>query len=50
MLKVLLLISLYSMISERALCQERDYNLLNRCFLDMDLMEPSFHAAVFTRK
>ena len=49
-LKVLLLISLYSISSERALCQELDHNLLYRCFLDMDLMEPSFQATVFTRK
>ncbi len=42
LLKSLLLISLYSIRSERAFCQELDYNLLYRWFLDMDLMEPSF--------
>ena len=30
-------------------CQELDYNLLYRWFLDMDLMEPSFDATVFTK-
>ena len=49
LLKALLLISLYSIRSERAFCQELDYNLLYRWFLDMDLMEPSFGATVFTK-
>ena len=49
LLKALLLISLYSIRSVRALCQELDYNLLYRWFLDMDLMEPSFDATVFTK-
>ena len=49
LLKALLLISLYSIRSERAFCQELDYNLLYRWFLDMDLMEPSFDATVFTK-
>ena len=49
LLKALLLISLYSIRSERAFCQDLDYNLLYRWFLDMDLMEPSFDATVFTK-
>ena len=49
LLKALLLISLYSIRSERAFCQELDYNLLYCWFLDMDLMEPSFDATVFTK-
>ena len=49
LLKSLLLISLYSIRSERAFCQEFDYNLLCRWFLDMDLMEPSFDATAFTK-
>ena len=49
LLKALLLISLYSIRNERAFCQELDYNLLYRWFLDMDLMEPSFDATVFTK-
>ena len=43
LLKSLLLISLYSIRSERAF-QELDYNLLYRWILYMDLMEPSFDA------
>ncbi len=46
--KSLPLISLYSIRSERAFCQGLDYNLLYLWFLDMDLMEPSFDATVFT--
>ena len=49
LLKSLLLISLYSIRSERAFCQELDYNLLYRWFLDMDLMEPSFDATALTK-
>ena len=49
LLKSLLLISLYSIRSERAFCQELDYNLLYRWFLDMDLMEPGFAPTVFTK-
>ena len=48
-LKASLLIALYSVRSERAFCKELEYNLLYRWFLDMDLMEPSFDAAVFTK-
>ena len=47
--KSLLLISLYSIRSERAFCQELDYNLLYSWFLDMDLMEPSFDATALTK-
>jgi transposase len=49
LLKASLLISLYSVRSERALCEELDYNLLFRWFLDMQLMEPSFDPTVFTK-
>ena len=49
LLKALLLISLYSIRSEGAFCQELDYNLLYRWLLDMDLMEPSFAPTVFTK-
>ena len=44
-----LLISLYSIRSEMAFCHELNYNLCYRWFLDMDLMEPSFNATVFTK-
>ncbi len=49
LLKASLLIALYSVRSERAFCEELNYNLLYRWFLDMDLMEPSFDATVFTK-
>jgi transposase len=49
LLKASLLIALYSVRSERALCEELDYHLLFRWFLDMGLMEPSFDATVFTK-
>ena len=39
LLKSLLLISLYSIRSERAFCEELDYNLLYRWFLDMELVD-----------
>ena len=46
LLKASLLIALYSVRSERAFCEELDYNLLFRWFLDMDLIEPSFDPTV----
>jgi transposase len=49
LLKASLLISLYSVRSERAFCEELDYQLLFRWFLDMGLMESSFDATVFTK-
>ena len=49
LLKASLLIALYSVRSERAFCKELEYNLLYRWFLDMDLMERSFDATVFTK-
>ena len=49
LLKALLLISSYSMRSERAFCWELDYSLLYRWFLDVDLMEPSFDATGCTK-
>ena len=44
-----MLIALYSVRSERAFCEELDYNLLFRWFLDMNLMERSFDPTVFTK-
>ena len=44
-----MLISLYSVRSERAFCEELEYNLLFRWFLDMNLMERSFDPTVFTK-
>ena len=49
LLKASLLIALYSVRSERAFCEELDYNLLWRWFLDMGLIEPSFDPTVFTK-
>ena len=49
LLKASLLIALYSVRSERAFCEELEYNLPCRWFLDMDLMERSFNATVFTK-
>jgi transposase len=49
LLKASLLIALYSVRSERAFCEELDFQLLYRWFLDMGLMEPSFDPTVFTK-
>lgn len=49
LLKASLLIALYSVRSERAFCEQLDYDILFRWFLDMDLMEPSFDATSFTK-
>ncbi len=49
LLKASLLIALYSVRSERAFCEELDYHLLFRWFLDMTLIEPSFAPTTFTK-
>src|SRR5262245_124148 len=49
LLKASLLIALYSVRSERAFCEELDYNLLYRWFLEMDLVEPSFDPTSFSK-
>ena len=49
LLKASLLISLYSIRSERGFCEQLDYNLLFRWFLGMNLMEPSFDPTSFTK-
>ena len=43
------MIALYSVRSERARCEELEYSVLYRWFLDMELMERSFDATVFTK-
>jgi transposase len=48
-LKSLLLMALYSVRSERQLCEQLGYNLLFRWFLDMELEEKSFDATVFSK-
>jgi transposase len=49
LLKASLLISLYSVRSERAFCEELEFQLLWRWFLDMSLMEPSFDQSTFSK-
>lgn len=49
LLKASLLISLYSVRSERAFCEQLDYDLLWRWFLDMSLMEPSLDQSTFSK-
>ncbi len=48
-LKSLLLIAFYSVRSERQFCEQLDYNLLFRWFLDMNMVEESFDPTVFTK-
>jgi transposase len=49
LLKSSLLIALFSVRSERAFCEQLNYDLLFRWFLDMNLIEPSFDATTFTK-
>lgn len=49
LLKAHLLMALYTVRSERQLCEQIAYNLLFRWFLDMDMIEPSFDPTVFTK-
>jgi transposase len=49
LLKGLLLIALYSIRSERQFCEQLQYNLLFRWFLDMDMLEQAFDASTFSR-
>jgi transposase len=48
LLKSMLLMALYSVRSERQFCEQLNYNLLFRWFLDMDMVEDSFVPTVFT--
>ena len=48
-MKASLFIALSSVRSERAFCEELEYNLLFRWFLGMNLMERSFDPTVFTK-
>jgi hypothetical protein len=43
-----MLMSLFSVRSERAFCEALDYDLRFRWFLDMDMVEPSFDHSTFT--
>ena len=49
LLKASLLMALYTLRSERMFCEQLDYNLLFRWFLDMNMDEESFVPTVFTK-
>jgi transposase len=49
LLKAELLIALYSIRGERAFCEQLDYNILFRWFLNMNLVEPSFAHSSFSK-
>jgi transposase len=49
LLKSQLLIALYSIRSERQFCEQLEYNLLFRWFVDMDMLEEAFDASTFSR-
>src|SRR5260370_15936153 len=48
LLKASLLMALYTVRSERLLCEQLDYNLLLRWFLDLELDEASFDHSSFS--
>jgi transposase len=48
LLKASLLMALYTIRSERMLCEQVEYNLLFRWFLDLDLSEPTFDHSSFS--
>lgn len=49
LLKAPLLMALYTVRGERMFCEQLDYNLLFRWFLDLELDEPSFDHSTFSR-
>src|SRR3954467_9229210 len=49
LLKALLLMALYSVRSERLFCEQLDYNLLFRWFLDMGIEDSSFDHSTFSQ-
>ena len=49
LLKSLLLIALHSIRSERQFCEQLEYNLLFRWFVDMEMLEAAFDASTFSR-
>lgn len=49
LLKSMILMALYTVRSERQFCEQLDYNLLFRWFLDMDMVGASFDATTFTK-
>ena len=49
LLKASVLMALYTVRSERLFCEQLDYNLLFRWFLDMDMTDPSFDPSTFSK-
>jgi transposase len=49
LLKATLLMAFYSVRSERLFCEQLDYNLMFRWFLDMSMLEDSFEHSVFSK-
>jgi transposase len=49
LLKASLVMALYSIRSERQLCEQLQYNLLFRWFLDLDGLDPVFDASTFSK-
>jgi len=49
LLKASLLMALHTVRSERMFCEQLDYNLLFRWFLEMDVIVPSFDHSTFSR-
>lgn len=49
LLKAMLLMALFSIRSERQLCEQLGYNMLYRWFLDMDMTEKPFNASSFSK-
>jgi transposase len=49
LLKASLLMALYTVRSERMFCEQLDYNLLFRWFLDLNWDEPGFDHSTFGR-
>lgn len=49
LLKGMVLMALYTVRSERQLCEQLEYNLRFRWFLGMDMVEPSFDASTFSK-
>jgi len=48
LLKSTLLMALYTIRSERLFCEQLDYSLLFRWFLDMNIVEPTFDHSTFS--
>src|SRR5262245_49111083 len=49
LLKASLLMALYTVRSERLFCEQLDYNLLFRWFLNMSMVESSFDHSTFSK-